>query len=366
MRAAVLEQVGEPFQLHDDVVLEGPRPGEVIVRVHACGVCHSDLSAADGTFPVPLPLVLGHEAAGVVSEVGDGVTSLAVGDHVVLTPAPPCGRCYGCIRGESGTCANARGITTFAMPDGSTRLSRSRQVIHRGLGVAAFAENVVALESAAVRIPDDVPLDVACLVGCGVQTGVGAVINTAAVPEGATVLVVGLGGVGLSVVQGARLAAAALIIACDPVPHRRDLALALGATHSLDPSEQDVIEAAMDLTAGVGVDYAFEAVGRSELVVTCIDATRAGGTTVMVGAQGIDDPLTIPFPVLFGSSEKKLLGCLLGSSNALRDIPRLIDLWRAGHLDLESLITDSRPLEEINAAFTALAAHEGVRTVLTL
>lgn len=365
MRAAVLEEMGKPLRLHHDVQLQDPEAGEVIVRVAACGLCHSDLSAIDGLFPVPTPIVLGHEAAGIVEEIGPGVRSLEVGDHVVLTPVPACGRCYACVRGQPGACVNTQAVYTFAMPDGSTRLSREGAPVHRGLGVAAFADRVVALEHAAVRIPREVPMDVACVVGCGVQTGVGAVLNTAEVEEGATVLVIGLGGVGLSVVQGARLAAASRIIASDPVGDRRRAALELGATEVLDPSSTDVVETVFDLTGGIGADYAFEVAGSTELLRTCLDATRAGGTTVMVGAPPLEESIEIPHAVVFGSGEKRLLGCLLGSSNSLRDIPRLVALWQVGRLDLDALVTRRRPLEEINDAVDELRAHAGVRTVLT-
>jgi Zn-dependent alcohol dehydrogenase len=363
VRAAILEDVDQPLVLRDDVVLAGAEAGEVIVRVEACGVCHSDLSAVDGAYPVPLPVVLGHEAAGVVEQVGPGVVRVAPGDHVVLTPVAPCGRCYFCLRHEPGVCVNTQGMVTFSLPDGSTRLTRDGQVLHRGLGLAAFADRVVALENAVVQVPDDVPLDVACVVGCGVQTGVGAVLNTAGVEEGGTVLVVGLGGVGLSVVQGAVLAGASRIIVSDPVPGRRAQAVGFGATDELDPTVDDVIPAVLDLTT-VGVDYAFEAAGRTSLISTCLDATRPGGTTVMVGAPPLEDSLTIPATVIFGSSEKKLLGCLLGSSNSLREIPRLIGLWRAGRLDLESLVTARRPLDEVNRALQDMREQQGIRTVL--
>jgi Zn-dependent alcohol dehydrogenase len=350
----------------DDVDLEGPRAGEVVVRVHACGVCHSDLSAMDGTFPVPTPIVLGHEAAGVVEDVGPEVQSVTVGDHVVLSPSPPCGRCYSCVRGQPGTCANTASMVTFAMPDGTTRLSRRGEVVHRGLGVAAFAERVVALETGAIRIPKDVPLDVACLIGCGVQTGVGAVLNTAQVEEGATVVVLGLGGVGLSVVQGARVAAAGRIIAVDPVTERRELAVALGATDAVDPEADDVVAACRDLTDGIGVDYAFEVAGRSALVRTAIDTTRPGGTTIMVGAAALDDPLVLDAPVIFGAAEKRLIGCFLGSCHSPRDIPRFLRLWQQGLLDLEAMVTARRPLDEIGTAIDDLRDRRGMRTVLTM
>ncbi len=365
MRAAVFEGDIGRVNLVDDLDLDEPHVGEVRIAVRACGLCHSDLSNIDGTFPVPTPIVLGHEAAGVVEAVGDGVRSLSVGDHVVMTPSGACGSCYGCRRGEPGICVNARAMWAFAMPDGSQRLSRDGEPVYRGLGVAAFADYVVAPEEGAVRIDPDIPLDIACLIGCGVQTGVGAVINTAAVEEGATVLVVGAGGVGTSVVQGARLAAASRIIVSDPVEERRQAALAFGATDVLDPGVVVVPDAVRELTGGTGVDYAFEVVGASALVTTCIDACRAGGTTVIVGALAVDDVLEIEAAVLFAVNEKKLLGCLLGSSDSHREIPRLLALWQAGRLDLERLVTVRRPFEEINQALDALAHQDGLRTVLT-
>jgi Zn-dependent alcohol dehydrogenase len=254
---------------------------------------------------------------------------------------------------------------TFAMADGSTRLRRGGEIVHRGLGLAAFADEVIVDERGAIPIPAEVPLDVACVIGCAVQTGVGAVLNTAAVEEGATVLVVGLGGVGLSVVQGARIAGASAVIVSDPIAARRTAALEHGATDALDPAEAELADQVRARTNGVGVDYAFEAVGRSALVEATIGAVRDGGTIVMVGAMPIDDPLTIPVPVWFGATERKLIGCLLGSCSARRDIPRLLDLWQRGRLDLEALVTARRPLAEINDALDALRAGEGIRTVLS-
>jgi Zn-dependent alcohol dehydrogenase len=365
MRAAVLEAVGQPLRIENTVELEAPRPGHVRVRIAACGVCHSDLSIVDGVFPAPLPIVLGHEAAGVVDAVGAGVTGVEVGEHVVVTPCPPCGACYWCVRGEASLCVNTHAIQTNTFPDGTTGLSRAGRPLYRGLGVAAFAEHVVVPATAAVRIPADVPLDVACVIGCAVQTGVGAVLNTARVEEGASVLVMGLGGVGLAVVQGARVAGAARIIGSDPVAHRREAARRFGATDLLDPGTDDVAARVLELT-GVGADYAFDTAGRGSVIQTGIAATRAGGTTVCVGAPPLDDTLTIAPPALFTITEKKLLGCTLGGCNSLRDIPRLVALWQSGHLDLDGLVTARRPLEEIGEAMDDLRASRGIRTVLTL
>jgi len=361
----VLERAGEGVRVFEDVVIDAPRAGQVRVRVSHCGVCHSDLSVADGVFPAALPIVLGHEAAGVVDAVGAGVVGLEVGDAVVLTPAPPCGRCYWCVRGEAALCVDAAGIMTNTFADGATGLSRGGATVYRGLNVGAFAEYVVTSANGAVKVGRDVPLDIACVIGCAVQTGVGAVLNTARVPEGATVLVMGLGGIGLSTVQGARLAGAARIFASDPLPERRKLAASLGATDLLDPNTEDVVTRVREATL-VGADYAFETAGRASLVSVGLAATRSGGTVVCVGAPPITEKIEIAPAALFTVTEKKLLGCVLGSSNSLREIPRLVALWRAGRLDLEALITARRPLAEINLAFADLRAGRGVRTVLSI
>ncbi|MEO8603155.1 MAG: Zn-dependent alcohol dehydrogenase [bacterium] len=363
MRAAVLVEAGKPLVMWDDVQLASPRSGQVRVRVTHCGLCHSDLSLADGVFPSPTPIVLGHEAAGIVEEVGAEVTGLAVGDEVVLSPIAPCGSCYWCLRGEPGVCVNAMTIQTNTFLDGSTGLSRGSETIFRGVGLGGFAEQVVVAASGAVKIPAGVSREVACVIGCAVQTGVGAVLNTARVEAGATVLVMGLGGIGLSIVQGARLAGAARIIASDPVAARRDTALRLGATDVIDPNEQDVGTRAFELT-GVGVDYAFDAVGRAALIQTGVGATRNGGTTVCVGAAPMEDAVVLAPAALFTLTEKKVIGCALGSCNSLRDIPRLLALAQIGQLDLGALISDRRPLAEINEAMVDMRAARGIRTVL--
>jgi Zn-dependent alcohol dehydrogenase len=365
MRAAVLETQGRPLAIRDDVEIAEPKPGQVRVRVSHCGVCHSDLSIVDGVFPAPLPIVLGHEAAGVVDAVGPGVALLAVGDPVVLTPVPACGRCYWCVRGEASLCVDSSGILTNTFGDGTTGLSRAGQTVYRGVNVGAFAEYVLAPANAAVRVARDVPLEVACVIGCAVQTGVGAVLNTARVGEGATVLVMGLGGIGLAAVQGARLAGAARIFASDPLPERRKVAESFGATDLLDPAADDVAARVREAT-GVGVDYAFETAGRASLVGVGLAAARNGGSVVCVGAPPVAEKIEIAPAALFTVSEKKLLGCVLGSSNSLREIPRLLSLWRAGRLDLESLITARRPLAEIDAAMTDLREGRGIRTVLSI
>jgi len=257
-------------------------------------------------------------------------------------------------------------IMTGALPDGRTALSRGGQTVGRGVGLGAFAERVITPVSGAIKVADDTPLEIACVIGCAVQTGVGAVLNTARVPEGATVLIMGAGGIGVSILQGAQLAGAAQIIVADPVEERRDTAKRFGASAVLDPAVEDVVAVVQQLTGGVGVDYAFDAVGAGPVIETCIAATRRGGTTTMVGAGGIDQTVTLAPPVLFSVAEKKLVGCLLGGSNGRSEIPRLLALWRSGRLDLEGLITHRRPLAEINEAFADMTAGRGLRTVLSM
>jgi len=366
MRAAVLEAAGQPLVIRDDVEIIAPRAGEVRVRVRYCGLCHSDLSVVSGVFPFMGPVILGHEAAGVVESVGPGVSHLAPGDPVILTPLPPCGSCYYCQRGQHSLCVNGLGLATMALPDGVTGLSRGGQPVLRGVGLGALAEYVVTPASGAIKVDPDVPLEIACVIGCAVQTGVGAVLNTAQVEAGATVLVQGLGGVGLATVQGARVAGAALIVAVDPVPARREAALAMGATHAVDPAATELGAEVMRLTGNIGVDYAFETAGIARLIESSLALTRSGGMTVCVGAPPFEDKVTIENVVVFAATEKKLCGCLLGSCNSLREIPRMIALWRAGQLDLEGLITARRPLAEVNEGFADMQAGRGIRTVIAI
>jgi S-(hydroxymethyl)glutathione dehydrogenase/alcohol dehydrogenase len=364
MRAAVLEGVDD-LQVLDDVEIDEPAEGEVLVRVQHCGVCHSDLHFVDGSLPCAYPAILGHEAGGTVEAVGAGVAGLAAGDKVILTLRPPCGRCYFCVRGQLSICpryANMAGT----LPDGGTRLAHQGRMVSRaGVFLAAFAEQAVVPATGAVKVPDDTPLEVAAVLGCSVQTGVGAVLNTAQVEAGATVAIVGLGGIGISIAQGARIAGASRVWGIDPVAERREQALRFGVTDALDPGDADVAATIIDATEGIGADYAFDAVGSNALVETCIDTIRPGGTAVMVGVPKIDQFLNI-HALLFAMSEKKLTGCFLGSSNPHREFPRLLDLWRAGRLDLEGMVTARRPLDQLGDAFADMKAGRGLRTVIDL
>lgn len=367
MRAAVLYENGKPIKVESDIDIIAPRAGEVRVNVAYCSLCHSDYSVLSGAMgPIQGPIILGHEAAGVIESIGEGVHHLAVGDHVVLTPVPPCGSCYYCQRGDHSLCTNGHGIATNRLPDGQTGLSRQGNEILRGVGVGALAEQVISPASGAIKIPDDIPLEIACVVGCAMQTGVGAVLNTAKVEVGATVLVLGLGGIGLATVQGAKLASASKIIVSDPLPERRELAIKLGATHTIDPTTEDVQAHAMLLTDGIGVDYAFETAGLASLIELGVSASRAGGTTICVGAPPIEQGIKLDNVVIFTSMEKKLSGCLLGSCNSPYDIPRMMHAYKNEQLDLDSMTGRMRPLEEINEAFDDLHHGREIRTVMKI
>ena len=287
MRAALLTAPNAPLEIVDDLDIEDPRAGEVLVAVKFCGICHSDITVQESGHA--LPAVLGHEAAGIVEAVGSGVTHLQRGDHVVLTPLAPCGHCPACARHEATACPDALSFAHNSRPDGTSPFSRHGAPVLRGLGVGGFATQTVVSANGAVKIAPDVPLEVACVIGCALQTGVGAVFNTAAVERGSSVLVMGLGGIGQAIVQGAMIAGASNIIVSDPVESRRETASAFGATHMVDPTSDDLAAAVADATAGQGVDYAFEAAGRAALVEQGIESTRVGGTTVMVGASPIEE-----------------------------------------------------------------------------
>jgi Zn-dependent alcohol dehydrogenase len=362
MRAALLEKNQQPLALVDDIDIEDPLPGEVLVKVSHCGICHSDLTVVDMPGSGQLPQVLGHEAAGVVEDVGAGVTRLKKGDRVMLTPVPTCGACYYCTRNEPSLCVDGSNFMTGLRHDGTSPLSRNGEMVYQGFGLGGWGEYATVLERRAVKIDDDTPLEIACVIGCAIQTGVGAVLNTAQVEEGATVLVTGLGGIGVSIVQGARLANAARIIVSDPVAERRDYAANFGATDILDPTEDDVVAKALELTGGIGVDYAFDGAGHEKLIADCIAATRNGGTTTMVGAAM--GTFEMPIPAMFLTQGKTLKGCLLGSCNGHRDIPRFLALWRKGALDLESMITHRHPIADVNVGLDHMRVSHGLRHVL--
>jgi S-(hydroxymethyl)glutathione dehydrogenase/alcohol dehydrogenase len=355
VRAAVLHEMGKPLDI-EDIELEPTGPDQVRVRIAASGVCHSDLSVIRGRLPHPTPVVLGHEGAGVVTEVGSDVTRVKPGDHVVLDWIPACGECAFCKRGEIHLCADAV-VATFKSPYATLR----GESLFRGLGTATFATETLTLERAVVPIDPDIPLEVAALVGCAITTGVGAVLNTAKLPAGATVAVIGCGGVGLSVVMGAKYAGAQRIIAVDLSEERREIARSLGATDLLDGSG-DVGGTVREMTDG-GVDYAFEVVGLPPTLEMAWNCTRRGGTTVAVGAGSPDESLSLSMFDLFYHS-KALLGCVYGSADPERDFPRFLGMWRDGKLPIDQLVTQRITLDQINDAFAAMEAGEGARSVI--
>ena len=362
MRAALLTDPGSPLEIVDDLDLADPRPGEVCVAVSHSGVCHSDLTIVEGGFL--FPAVLGHEAAGVVAAVGAGVSHVAEGDKVMLTPLAPCGHCEGCARQQASRCPQAMSFVAGTRPDATSPFSRAGRLVHRGLGVGAFAQHTVVPASGVVRLADDIPLEAACLIGCAVQTGVGAVLNTAKVERGSTVVVTGLGGVGISAVQGARIAGASRVVASDPVESRQKAALRLGATDVVGGNPDELKAAVADATGGRGADYAFETAGVADLVRLGLEVTGAGGTTVVVGAPPPEHTVDIGSVTVFMIQQQRLVGSLLGDCWPTRDIPRLVGLWQRGELDLESMITHRVPLDGVNEAFDRLRAAEGVRTVV--
>jgi S-(hydroxymethyl)glutathione dehydrogenase / alcohol dehydrogenase len=359
MKAAVLWEPGEPVEVLD-VDLAGPREGEVLVRIAACGLCHTDLHVVDGHLPEPFPLVLGHEASGTVVETGPGVERLREGDHVVLALVPSCGECPECRRGRTNFCElGAHMSSTGTLADGTSRLSLNGAELHHFNSVSSFAEYAVVPESAAVAIRRDVALDRAALVSCAVITGCGAVFNTAGVKGGASVAVWGCGGVGLNVVQGARIAGAEPIVAVDSRAEKLDLASRLGATHVARPPK--AIETVRDVTNG-GADYAFEAIGDEKAIRAVWAAVRPGGTAVVLGLMPKGTSLTIdPWGFI---EEKRLLGCFLGSSRIDVDIPRLVELHADGELDLEGLVSRRLPLAELPDAFDRLRSGEGARQLV--
>ena len=370
IKAAVLHEIGaaapyaksRPLTI-ETLELDPPGQGELLIEVKAAGLCHSDLSVIDGSRPRPTPMALGHEAAGVVKEVGAGVSRFAAGDHVVLVFVPSCGHCVPCSEGrpalcEPGAVANVAGT----LVSGERRLHRDGRDIHHHLGVSAFADHAVVSESSCVKIDPDLPFDEATLFGCAVITGVGAVLNTAKVKPGARVAVIGLGGVGLNSLLGAVLTGAKQIVAVDLRDDKLALARQLGATDTVNASDDDAVDAIKALTGG-GVDYAFEMAGSVPALELAWAITARGGETITAGLPHPDKHLQLP-PVQLVGEERTLKGSYLGSCVPVRDIPNYIDLYRRGKLPVDRLMSDRIALEDINAAFDRLATGETVRQVI--
>ncbi len=355
VRAAVLSAPGERLRLAE-LDLPEPGPGQVRVSVAATGVCHSDLSLARGTLRQAMPVVLGHESAGTVVSVGAGVTRTSPGDRVVLCWAPPCGQCWFCGQGEPWLCERSGDAATrpYASVDGAD--------VYPGLSTGGFAEQTVVSERAVLPVPDAVPLEHAALVGCAVMTGVGAVLNTARVREGQSVLVVGLGGVGLSVVQGARLAGAGQVIVVDRSPDKLELARSLGATDVLEAGGE-LAKQVRALTERRGADHAFDCVGLAETIRSSWASTRRGGVTTVVGIGGKDTQVSFSPLELFHFA-RTLQGCVYGSTDPLTDIPKVLAFAADGRLDLGALVTGTVGLDGIDDAFAEMAAGRGARTLV--
>jgi len=370
IRAAVLHEMAKPQPYADslplaieELDLDGPGPGELLVRVKAAGLCHSDLSVINGDRPRPVPMALGHEAAGVVEELGPEVTDLQVGDHVVMVFVPSCGRCIRCMEGrpalcEPGGAANTAG-TLFS---GARRLRLQGREVHHHLGVSAFADHAVVSRNSVVRIDQSLPLDEAALFGCAVLTGVGAVVNTARVPAGATVAVVGLGGVGLNALLACRLIGAAAIVAVDLQDDKLALARQLGASHTVNAGDQDCVDQVRAATDG-GVDFAFEMVGSVRAMDVAYRITRRGGTTVSAGLSHPTHDFSLKHVSLV-AEERTIKGSYVGSCVPVRDVPRFVALYRDGQLPVDRVMGEHIGLEELNAAFDRLASGQTVRQIL--
>jgi S-(hydroxymethyl)glutathione dehydrogenase/alcohol dehydrogenase len=356
-RAAVLTAVNAPLAI-TDIDIPAPGPGQVRVRLAAAGVCHSDLSLTNGTLRQPVPAVLGHEGAGTVTEVGDGVTGVAPGDRVVLNWAPACGECHFCGLGEPWLCARAG--ESAATPYATRRADGA--ALHAALGTAVFAEETVVPERAVLPLPDGVPLTEAALLGCAVLTGWGAIQHAARVRAGESVVVIGVGGGGLSVLQAARVAGAGPIVAVDASPAKEELARAAGATDFLAAGPETARQV-RKLTGGHGADVAVECVGRADTIRAAWSASRRGGRTVVVGIGGKDEQVTFSALELFYFG-RTLTGCVYGNSDPARDLPVLAEHVRAGRLDLAGMVTGRIGLEDIPAAFDAMVQGRGGRELV--
>jgi len=354
MKAAICYALDEPVRV-EEIELDDPRENEVHVRMVASGVCHSDRSVINGIMPAKLPCVLGHEGAGIVARTGAGVTHVKEGDRVVLSWVTPCGRCDFCRMGSPQLCdVGAKINATHRQPDGTTRAHRDGVDLQTFSGLGALAEEVVAPANACVKMPDNAPLDKAALIGCSVMTGVGAVLNTAAVKPGSSVAVFGAGGVGLNVIQGAVIAGASRIVAVDVNERKLELARTFGAT-----------EATQDGASVRGVDYAFEAIGRKETIELAYASLRKGGTCVVIGIGSRKESVSLNV-FFIPITEKKLVGCWYGGADVHRDAPRMLALYREGRLKLDELLTRTYALDDVNQAFADMDAGVNARGLVLM
>ena len=367
VRAAVAFKAGAPLSI-ETVQLAGPRAGEVLVEIMATGICHTDEFTRSGGDPEGLfPCILGHEGAGVVVDVGPGVTSVKKGDHVIPLYTPECRQCKSCLSRKTNLCTAIRATQgKGVMPDGSSRFSLDGQPIYHYMGCSTFANFTVLPEIAVAKIREDAPFEKVCYIGCGVTTGIGAVVNTAKVEPGANVVVFGLGGIGLNVVQGARLAGASMIVGVDLNPAREALARKFGLTHFVNPETlegKDVVAHLVEMTDG-GADYSFECVGNTKLMRQALECCHRGwGKSVIIGVAGAGQEIsTRPFQLVTG---RQWLGTAFGGAKGRRDVPKIVDWYMNGKIDIDSLITHTMPVEQINDAFDLMHRGESIRSVVT-
>jgi len=356
MRAAMFHGPHQPLTI-EDVDIDKPIGREVLVKTVASGVCHSDLHFVDGYYPFPTPAILGHEAAGIVEEVGLQVSEFKPGDHVIACLSVFCGHCEYCLTGKTHLC-QTRPVRGKTEPP---KLSWKGQPVNQFANLSSYAEKMLVHENGLVKIADDMPMDRAALIGCGVTTGVGAALNTARIEPGSAVAVFGTGGVGLAVIQGARIGGARMIIAVDVVDSKLAKARELGATHTVNAKTGDPVKAIRDLTGG-GADYSFEAIGLKLAAEQCFDCIRPGGTATIVGMIPVGQKIELDGPMFL--REKKVQGCSMGSNRFKVDMPRYIEYYRQGRLMLDEMITRRGRLEDVNEAFRAMKAGEVARTVL--
>ena len=364
-RAAVATAAGKPLEIME-VDLEGPRAGEVLVEIKATGICHTDAFTLTGEDPEGIfPSILGHEGAGVVVEVGKGVKSLKKGDHVIPLYTPECRQCKFCLSGKTNLCQAIRSTQGQGlMPDGTSRFSYKKKPVFHYMGTSTFANYTVVPEIALAKIRKDAPFDKVCYIGCGVTTGIGAVINTAKVEPGSNVVVFGLGGIGLNVIQGARMVGADKIIGVDLNPKKVPLAKKFGMTHFINPAkEQDVVKAIVDLTDG-GADYSFECIGNVKVMRQALECCHKGwGESVIIGVAGAGQEIsTRPFQLVTGRVWR---GTAFGGAKGRRDVPRIVDWYMDGKINIDDLITHVMPLKQINKAFDLMHEGKSIRSVVT-
>jgi S-(hydroxymethyl)glutathione dehydrogenase/alcohol dehydrogenase len=366
VRAAIAHRAGEKLSV-ETVSLDGPKAGEVLVEIMATGVCHTDAFTLSGADPEGLfPAVLGHEGAGIVVDTGPGVTSVAKGDHVIPLYIPECRQCEYCLSGKTNLCVAIRATQgRGVMPDGTSRFSLGGEMVHHYMGTSTFANFTVLPEIAVAKIRSDAPFDKVCYIGCGVTTGLGAVMNTAKVEAGAKVVVFGLGGIGLNVVQGCRIVGADMVVGVDTNPKKRARAESFGMTHYVNPADagDDLVAYLVDLTGG-GADYSFECIGNTTTMRHALECTRRGwGVSVIIGVAGAGQEIsTRPFQLVTGRVWK---GTAFGGARGRTDVPRIVDWYMDGKIDIDNLITHTMPLDEINNAFDLMHEGESIRSVIT-